>query len=276
MNATIAGHATDCLCTRCMMADMDAAIAANGQNPDTFPVEHVDSERTRYAKPGQSCGTGVVRVLSPAQVRYIKRLLVERDTTGLVRLPGSENVEKMSLRGARDLIDRLLACPMREGLTERMATDSQLTNLRREVLRREVTPPDMADMLVELAASDTVTFKAAHAALDILFASPFKPRPAAKVELESGIYLLDGVVYKVQKAIHGSGRMYAKRLDPTTRTFGYAPNAISTLAAEHRMTLEQAKEFGAVYGVCCNCARTLTDEKSIEAGIGPVCAKKFA
>jgi hypothetical protein len=28
------------------------------------------------------------------------------------------------------------------------------------------------------------------------------------------------------------------------------------------MSLEQAVEFGAVYGVCCRCGRTLTDENS--------------
>jgi hypothetical protein len=42
------------------------------------------------------------------------------------------------------------------------------------------------------------------------------------------------------------------------------------------MTLDQAKAFGALYGACCNCGKTLTDERSIEAGIGPVCARKFA
>ncbi len=42
-----------------------------------------------------------------------------------------------------------------------------------------------------------------------------------------------------------------------------------------KMTLEEAEEFGALYGFCCRCGRTLTDENSIEAGIGPVCAGKF-
>jgi hypothetical protein len=90
---------------------------------------------------------------------------------------------------------------------------------------------------------------------------------------EDGMYLRDGVVFKVQIAKQGSGRLYAKRL--TGNGFEYAPGAINTLRAEHKMTLDQAKEYGKLYGVCCACSRDLTDEKSIAAGIGPVCARKF-
>lgn len=101
----------------------------------------------------------------------------------------------------------------------------------------------------------------------------------ARVEVEAGIYLIDGDVVKVQKAVHGSGNMYAKRLvvdAPGAKgRFEYAPGLIRKVTPEARMTLDQAVEYGAIYGVCCNCGRTLTDEKSIEAGIGPVCAKRF-
>ncbi len=41
------------------------------------------------------------------------------------------------------------------------------------------------------------------------------------------------------------------------------------------MTLEQAQEFGKLYGVCCRCAADLTDEDSIARGMGPVCAGKM-
>ena len=50
---------------------------------------------------------------------------------------------------------------------------------------------------------------------------------------------------------------------------------IRRLCPEHKMSLADAKKFGALYGTCCVCGRTLTDEVSIEAGIGPVCAQKF-
>lgn len=99
-----------------------------------------------------------------------------------------------------------------------------------------------------------------------------------RAQLEAGMYRTDGEIFKVQLAVHGSGRPYAKLLTlhhGEKATFEYIPGAINRIRPEHRMTLEQAKEFGAIYGVCCNCGATLTDERSIEAGIGPVCAGRI-
>lgn len=92
--------------------------------------------------------------------------------------------------------------------------------------------------------------------------------------IEEGMYRdADGTIFKVQKAVHGSGRLYAKRLVQVGESwkFEYDKGAVYRLTSDDRMTLEQAKEFGALYGTCCVCGRTLTDERSIEAGIGPVC-----
>lgn len=110
------------------------------------------------------------------------------------------------------------------------------------------------------------------------------PKPA---EITEGMYRvsLDNgpkmTIYKVQRAVHGSGNLYAKRLmvddsvTPADVWFEYAAGVVRRLRPEHKMSLEDAKRFGALYGTCCVCGRTLTDEKSIEAGIGPVCATKF-
>lgn len=42
-----------------------------------------------------------------------------------------------------------------------------------------------------------------------------------------------------------------------------------------RMTPEDAKRFGDLYGVCFKCSRTLTDPESIAQGYGPVCAGRM-
>ena len=39
--------------------------------------------------------------------------------------------------------------------------------------------------------------------------------------------------------------------------------------------LEVASEYGRLTGNCCFCGRELTDERSTEAGYGPICAKKY-
>lgn len=40
--------------------------------------------------------------------------------------------------------------------------------------------------------------------------------------------------------------------------------------------LEAARKYGRLSGRCCSCGRDLTNEGSIEAGIGPICAQKFS
>ena len=90
---------------------------------------------------------------------------------------------------------------------------------------------------------------------------------------EEGMYIMDGRIFKIQRAIHGSGYLYAKEL--VAGGFVYTSGMVRKLNSSHRMTLDQAKRYGALYGVCCVCGIALTNEKSIEAGIGPVCATKF-
>lgn len=108
---------------------------------------------------------------------------------------------------------------------------------------------------------------------------------AASEPVTEGIYILDDEVYKVQKS-KTSGNLYAKKLQKMifpkvtkkytqTHAFTYAPGAIHKLTAAHKATFEQAKKFGMTTGSCMICGRTLTKQESIDAGIGPVCAKSF-
>jgi hypothetical protein len=103
--------------------------------------------------------------------------------------------------------------------------------------------------------------------------------PAPKIaKISDGFYYKGGNVYKVQIAAYGSGRLYAKKLvvEPGERArFVYEPGAVSTLVPGDKMTFEQAVAFGKLYGVCARCGRLLTDEDSIEAGMGPVCRGYF-
>lgn len=126
----------------------------------------------------------------------------------------------------------------------------------------------------------------ASAEITRLLAMP-KPTPASHPETKAqavavteGMYRVDETIYKVQRALaQGSGHTYAKRLVlgegyGAKATFVYAPGALKILRPEHKLSLEEAKAWGILYGSCCRCGRTLTDESSIEAGIGPTCSKK--
>lgn len=122
-----------------------------------------------------------------------------------------------------------------------------------------------------------------------------QPQPVARAD-QDGIYRTDdGTIFKVQIAKQGSGRLYAKRLEvrpctdpacghPTVLDehgthwhghFVYAPGAVHTLLASQRISEHDARAFGRLYGICCVCGADLTDEKSVAAGIGPVCGGRI-
>lgn len=117
--------------------------------------------------------------------------------------------------------------------------------------------------------------------------APIRPRPDSgpagslpgdHAPVGEGFYAHLGKIYKVQRAVHGSGHLYAKMLVPPTNGGGsqwvYGPGIHKQLTESMRLTREEAVRFGKLYGVCCICGRTLTNEDSIEAGIGPICAGK--
>lgn len=53
-------------------------------------------------------------------------------------------------------------------------------------------------------------------------------------------------------------------------------NKVRDLLAEFEgAPLQTAMKYGKLAGRCCSCGRELTNDGSIEAGIGPICAEKF-
>lgn len=169
-----------------------------------------------------------------------------------------------------------------KGATQPPASEKQVAFIQRLTDERypgSDTTPDF------LRATVARTKAEASATIEKLLAMP-KATPAthpdSKVvhsDAPEGMHKFGDEILKVQVAVHGSGKKYAKRLVPgegfgAKATFVYAPGMVGKLSADTLMTLEEAKAWGALYGSCCKCGRTLTDEGSIEAGIGPVCASK--
>lgn len=107
--------------------------------------------------------------------------------------------------------------------------------------------------------------------------------PAAKAEptadVDEGRYaiVVDGVTkfYRVSK---GKGRWEGRTFvavqasDDLHNIYGGAARAI--LAEIAKAPMEAMVRYGHELGVCGRCGRTLTDEASRAAGIGPVCASK--
>jgi hypothetical protein len=63
----------------------------------------------------------------------------------------------------------------------------------------------------------------------------------------------------------------SRKYDATTQTAVAA--ALTALAND---PAKAAADYGHLTGVCCFCAKQLTDERSVSVGYGPVCAKHFA
>lgn len=106
--------------------------------------------------------------------------------------------------------------------------------------------------------------------------------PQRFTEADSGIYRdpQSEKIYKVYDSIQNPGRILCKELvvDKFRKKgrFEYRGMAHRFVRHEWLLPLDEAKKFGQIYGVCCVCGRTLTDEISIANGIGPICAGKFS
>lgn len=121
---------------------------------------------------------------------------------------------------------------------------------------------------------------------------PFEPCGISKPVTTEGVYRnpQTGDIFKVYRTVHGANQLVAKRLQlldaPYFKTqrgkqveiraeFVYEGKAgLRGLTASMQMSLEEAKKYGALYGVCVRCSATLTREESIERAMGPVCARK--
>jgi hypothetical protein len=101
---------------------------------------------------------------------------------------------------------------------------------------------------------------------------------------DEGFYKVGTTYFKVQKALHGSGRLYAKELvqlpekDESGKLISkghweMARGVVYRLRKEDMLTGEEAAKFGQLYGICVYCWSELTDERSIAVGYGPTCAE---
>lgn len=240
---------------------------------------HTADEAKTTGRGGAATATRTVAdPASEKQIGFIRSLADRTDLTKLTSV-SRKNVAKVvagetiSRRVASTTITAMKAAPLADAPTGRPASEKQLGFLR-SLITQKGYPVD-EDKVAKLGARD------ASELIDILQKLPDADQlaPAAEGEaLADGMYLMDGEVYKVQHAVHGSGRQYAKKLAGNATdgfAFAFAPGAVRKLTADHRMTLEDAAEFGKIYGTCCRCAAPLTDERSIERGYGPICAGKI-
>jgi hypothetical protein len=162
----------------------------------------------------------------------------------------------------------------------RLATPKQIAFVNRLAGEKDLTP-ELAQSVAMIESSPS---RAASSLIDILISRPRRrvapaAAPAPVVDLTDGIYRAGHKIFKAY--IGQSGRLLCKELVQgfdafdDAWSFEYRGMAHRYVKVSDKMSLVEAKEFGAIYGICCCCGRTLTDEGSIAAGIGPICARRF-
>lgn len=145
------------------------------------------------------------------------------------------------------------------------------TEAQRELIIKMCNERGMDMSTEKYSVPDHLTRDDARATITALKNVPV-PRASNPMSIdEPGLFLLSGGVYKVVRST--AGKLYAKQLEGTS--WVYAPGVVRDLTEAHRMTVEQAQEYGVATGVCCMCGIELTNPESIALGIGPVCRTKF-
>ena len=233
------------------------------------------------------------KLITPAQIRYIRILAegldldtLDQRAKAVVQIAHGEGSYPVQRSLASRTIDylkkvrdhRALAAPQGQPSNQ---VQYLLDLAVRKGVRGQITDQVLAKLTKEGASKLIDALKQmddVHVALRKVGHNPNG--------VEDGMYQTpDGDVYKVQVAVHGSGQLYAKKLvkldtprqlkkGVRTHEFVREPGALAKLTPEMAMTQEQAAEFGKLYGSCCNCGLTLTDETSIALGIGPKCRAK--
>ncbi|ARG75776.1 hypothetical protein A4G30_16160 [Mycobacterium kansasii] len=160
------------------------------------------------------------------------------------------------------------------------------------ILRRKVSPVTYGTL------PQPLTKREASQYIDWLRALPKDHREAgeklADVEpgdiRQDGIYRVwnghpyEGNVYKVVRGVHGSNRLYARKMviekveegkDKITWSYEEAvyERAITWLKHKWKLNDGEAKKLGILYGTCIRCGKTLTKEESIERKSGDTCAE---
>lgn len=133
-----------------------------------------------------------------------------------------------------------------------------------------------ASLFQQFERKGTLSEKQIACVMNAILKDAQTARASVSVVTEVGMYRTsDGDVFRVKQS--KSGNLYAMRFDPTapkSERFVYEAGSIFRISASDRMTLAEASAIGAQCGICVVCGAELSDPKSIERGIGPVCAKR--
>lgn len=164
-------------------------------------------------------------------------------------------------------------------------TSVQVGFIRTLLADRDTSDADRAlQGLLDAFSEQTITRGNASKLIDALKRLPWKTRPvqtaipvpeqpaAPRTEpVEEGYYRMGGAFYQV-KTSRSTNRKYALLWDGARWDYEGAKGVYRQLTPAMVLTAEDAKAFGDQHHACVFCLQALTDQRSIDAGYGPVCA----
>lgn len=212
-------------------------------------------------------GQFAVRYASPAQQRYIAKLLAERAHDMADVDPTTVNVQHAS-----NIIDSLLKFPLKSEFVV-LASEKQQAFIQSLVDSKVGGGDRLTRYLSDMGITSVgqLTSVMARKVIDGLLQLPSVPRD---VQVDVGAYAYNGVLYSVRRG-RESGKLHAYHWDANTNNWEYSGNIKYDLRPEHRLSLADAMDFGIQTGTCIHCGRTLTDKNSVRFGMGTTCRKKY-
>ena len=210
--------------------------------------------------------------ISPAQVSFITSLLrTHLHTLGIPTV--EEALAKLNLSEATKgtasvLIDRLKGMP-EDPDTSMPDVVAQAT--RKGTGNRPGTCTTCGHLVAQGAGYYYLTNAGRWAVHHKVSECPTTTAPAP-VEVTEGLYkAADGTIVLVYRT--RNDRLAGKTKQG--RSFKYQQGAIALAATGHPVSAEDAALFGKTHGYCIACAHDLTDDRSLDVGYGPICAKRY-
>ena len=174
-----------------------------------------------------------------------------------------------------------LTAPVVQQITAPLASPASLSYARNLIAQRVWTGLTASELATaqKIAEGGTPTQRDCSRLIDRLKKAAYQPRetqattPApARTKADEGFYMYEGQYVKVQANKSGTGS-YAKVWEGGS--WVYTPGLVYRLNETMKLTAEQAKQFGDDTHRCIYCSIALTDQRSIDAGYGPVCADNY-
>ena len=210
-------------------------------------------------------GEFAVKYCSPAQARFIQRLLDER-----IHEFEIANAEQVNKKHASRIIEQLLACPKKveDRISEKQSGYIDLLLQTRQKAQEKLTEitthysVDSYHQLTRDQAKVLITYLVMLPKLEVI------------IEATVGAYRVNETYYSVRK-LRDSDRLFALEYDPINKSWTLNSKVLATLKATDRLSLTDASAFGIATGTCVHCHRTLTLQKSVVAGMGKWCASHY-